>query len=41
MKLLNSDIKTREILDWEGIHLLNYQFSACSMKTFFQINKWN
>ena len=33
MKLLSSDIKTKEILDWKGVHLLNYQFSACSMKT--------
>ena len=38
MKLLNSDIKTREILDWKGIHLLNYQFSACSMKTRIYLN---
>ncbi|MDC3125029.1 glutathione S-transferase family protein [Gammaproteobacteria bacterium] len=38
MKLLRSDIKTREILDWKGVHLLNYQFSACSMKTRIYLN---
>ncbi len=38
MRLLDSDIKTREILDWKGIHLLNYQFSACSMKTRIYMN---
>ena len=41
MKLLDSDIKTREILDWKGIHLLNYQFSACSMKTRIYLNLKN
>ena len=38
MKLLSSDIITKEILDWKGIHLLNYQFSACSMKTRIYLN---
>jgi len=38
MRLLDSDIKTREILEWKGIHLLNYQFSACSMKTRIYMN---
>ena len=38
MKLLSSDIKTKEILDWQGVHLLNYQFSACSMKTRIYLN---
>ena len=38
MKLLSSDIKTKEILDWKGAHLLNYQFSACSMKTRIYLN---
>ena len=41
MKLLDSDIKTREILVWKGIHLLNYQFSACSMKTRIYLNLKN
>ena len=38
MKLFISDIKTKEILDWKGVHLLNYQFSACSMKTRIYLN---
>ena len=38
MKLLSSDIKTKEVLDWKGVHLLNYQFSACSMKTRIYLN---
>ena len=38
MNLLSSDIKTKEILDWKGVHLLNYQFSACSMKTRIYLN---
>ena len=38
MKLLSSDIKTKEILDWKGVHLLNYKFSACSMKTRIYLN---
>ena len=38
MKLLSSDIKTKEILDWKGVHLLNYQFSACSKKTRIYLN---
>ena len=38
MKLLSSDIKTKEILDWQGVHLLNYRFSACSMKTRIYLN---
>ena len=38
MKLLSSDIKTKEILGWKGVHLLNYQFSACSMKTRIYLN---
>ena len=41
MKLLDSDIKTKEILEWKGIHLLNYQFSACSMKTRIYLNLKN
>lgn len=38
MKLLNSDIKTKEVLDWKGIHLINFQYSACSMKTRIYLN---
>ena len=45
MKLNKSDISTKEILDWEGIHLLHFSGSACSQKLriFFNIKKikWN
>ena len=45
MKLDRSDIKTEEILDWKGIHLLHFSGSACSQKLriFFNIKKinWN
>ena len=34
MPVLNEeDIKTREVLDWKGIHLLHFAGSACSQKT--------
>ena len=38
MKLLRSDIKTKEVLDWKGVHLINYKFSACSMKSRIYMN---
>ena len=38
MKLFKSDVKTKEILEWEGIHLLNFKFSACSIKTRIYLN---
>ena len=38
MKLFKSDVKTKEVLDWEGIHLLNFKFSACSMKARIYMN---
>ena len=45
MKLDRSDIKTKEILDWKGIHLFHFSGSACSQKLriFFNIKKinWN
>ena len=45
MKLDKSDIKTKEILDWKGIHLFHFSGSACSQKLriFFNIKKinWN
>jgi glutathione S-transferase len=30
--LLDQDIQTREVLDWEGIHLLHFGGSVCSQK---------
>ena len=45
MKLDRSDIKTKEILDWKGIHLFHFSGSACSQKLriFFNIKNinWN
>jgi glutathione S-transferase len=32
VKLLDSDIQTREVLDWTGVHLLHYSMSSCSQK---------
>ena len=41
MKLNKSDISTKEILEWKGIHLLHFSGSACSQKLriFFNIKK--
>ena len=34
MPVLNDeDIQTREVLDWEGLHLFHYMGSSCSQKT--------
>ena len=45
MKLDKSDIKTKEILNWKGIHLFHFSGSACSQKLriFFNIKNinWN
>jgi glutathione S-transferase len=30
--LVDSDIKTREVLDWTGVHLFHYHSSTCSQK---------
>jgi glutathione S-transferase len=30
VQLLDSDIKTREVLDWKGVHLIHYVMSSCS-----------
>jgi len=32
MKLSDSDITTREVLEWKGLHLLNFSQSSCSQK---------
>jgi glutathione S-transferase len=38
VKLVDSDIKTREVLDWQGVHLLHFSSSACSQKTRIFLN---
>ena len=32
VKLFNEDIKTREVLEWEGLHVFHFLFSSCSQK---------
>ena len=32
MKLAPDDIQTKEVLDWKGLHLLNFSQSSCSQK---------
>jgi glutathione S-transferase len=32
MQLPDSDIRTREVLAWKGVHLLHYDLSSCSQK---------
>jgi glutathione S-transferase len=32
VQLVDSDIKTREVLDWKGVHVLHFKGSSCSQK---------
>ena len=45
MQLRDEDIKTREVLDWQGIHLIHFFGSSCSQKARIFLNlkgiKWN
>lgn len=38
VQLADSDIKTREVLDWKGVHLFHFQGSSCSQKTRIVLN---
>jgi glutathione S-transferase len=38
VQLLDADIKTREVLDWRGIHLIHYMGSSCSQKVRIFLN---
>ena len=38
MQLLESDITTREILEWKGLHLFHFSGSSCSQKTRIFLN---
>jgi glutathione S-transferase len=38
VQLIDTDIQTREVLNWEGIHLLHYVTSSCSQKTRIVLN---
>lgn len=33
MRLLDSDVTTKEVLGWQGLHLIHFEGSACSQKT--------
>ena len=37
-RLMEKDIQTREVLDWQGLHLLHFASSACSQKTRIFLN---
>jgi glutathione S-transferase len=38
VQLVDSDIKTREVLGWKGIHVLHYSGSSCSQKLRIFLN---
>jgi glutathione S-transferase len=44
VQLLDSDIKTREVLGWKGVHVLHFMGSSCSQKLRIFLNlkgiKW-
>ena len=38
VQLVDSDIKTREVLDWKGVHVLHFMGSSCSQKLRIFLN---
>ena len=38
VQLLATDIRTREVLDWTGVHLFHFHASSCSQKTRIVLN---
>lgn len=38
VQLAASDIQTREVLDWKGVHLFHFKSSSCSQKTRIVLN---
>src|SRR5487761_967165 len=38
VKLVDSDIRTREVLDWKGVHVLHFMGSSCSQKLRIFLN---
>ena len=32
VKLADEDIKTREVMDWQGLHVFHMPLSSCSQK---------
>src|ERR1700687_3685734 len=41
VQLADSDIKTREVLGWRGVHVLHYMGSSCSQKLRIFLNLKN
>lgn len=37
-KLLESDVQTKEVLEWSGVHLFHFMGSSCSQKTRIFLN---
>ena len=38
VQLADADIQTREVLDWQGVHLFHFASSSCSQKTRIFLN---
>jgi glutathione S-transferase len=38
VQLIDSDIKTREVLEWKGVHVLHFYLSVCSQKLRIFLN---
>jgi glutathione S-transferase len=38
VKLVDADIKTREVLEWKGVHVLHFMGSSCSQKLRVYLN---
>ena len=38
VQLVDGDIKTREVLDWKGVHVLHFMGSSCSQKLRIFLN---
>ena len=38
VQLADGDIKTREVLDWKGVHLFHFMGSSCSQKARIFLN---
>lgn len=38
VQLIDSDIRTREVLDWQGVHVLHFMGSSCSQKLRIFLN---
>ncbi len=38
VQLADADIRTREVLDWNGVHLFHFSASSCSQKARIVLN---